>query len=122
MNATLAAPAAGALGEHLVELRVAAQVDRAGIGDHRVERTVGEGEHLPSGADVESGRGSGPQVGVVDDVADDRRRAPRIARAAAPSTGVSALSGMPLGITTGLTPYGHMRCFMYLLTVVIEAT
>ena len=32
------------------------------------------------------------------------------------------LSGIPLGITTGLTSYGHIRCFMYLLTVVIEAT
>ena len=46
----------------------------------------------------------------------------RIARAADASTGASALSGIPLGITTGLTPYGHMRCFMYLLTVVIDAT
>ena len=48
--------------------------------------------------------------------------AARIARAAGTSTGASALSGMPLGMTTGLTPYGHIRCFMYLLTVVIEAT
>ena len=45
-----------------------------------------------------------------------------IAFAADMSTGASAPSGIPLGMTTGLTLNGHIRCFMYLLTVVIAAT
>ena len=48
--------------------------------------------------------------------------AARIAFAADMSTGASAPSGIPLGMTTGFTSYGHIRCFMYLLTVVIAAT
>ena len=36
--------------------------------------------------------------------------------------GVRNRSGMPLGITSGLTPTSHMMCFMYRETVVIVAT
>ena len=48
--------------------------------------------------------------------------AARTSAAAAASTGCSAEAGMPLGITSGLTPNDRIRCFMYRLTVVIAAT
>src|SRR5579884_3662718 len=64
-----------ALRQQLVEHRVPAQVDRALIAHDRVEGAVGEEEHLAAAAHVETGGRLGAEVGVIDDVADDRRRA-----------------------------------------------
>ena len=66
------------------------------VGDDRIERAVREREHLMAGAYVEPGRGLGAEIRVVDDVADDRRRAgdlaaggmlPADAEVATPSAG-----------------------------------
>ena len=62
-------------GQQLIELRVARQIDRSIIADHRVKRPVGEREHLATRADIEPGARLRAEVGEVDDVADDRRRA-----------------------------------------------
>ena len=65
----------GTARDEFVYLRVAVQVDRAVVGDHGVERAVGERENLLAGADVESRAALRAEVRVVDDIADDRRRA-----------------------------------------------
>src|SRR5207302_1077641 len=44
-----------ALRQHLVDRPVADHVDRSGVGNHRVEGSVGEREDLMTGADVEPG-------------------------------------------------------------------
>src|SRR5690349_9655470 len=63
------------LRQELVELRVTREVDRTVVANHGVEGPVGKAEHLAPGPEIEAGGGLRAEVGVVDDVADDRRRA-----------------------------------------------
>src|SRR5438270_1651711 len=61
-------PSRAPLRGHLVEHRVAGQVDGRAVADHRVEGSIGKKEHPPSCARVEADRGPRTQIGEVDDV------------------------------------------------------
>src|SRR6476646_5842732 len=57
-----------------VERVGAGQVDRAGVGDHRVEGPVAEDPHAPAGAGVQGDGVARADVGEVDQVADEGPR------------------------------------------------